>query len=257
MYKVLVADDEVKIRSGLKHIINWPDYGFMICWEAENGAKALELIEKQKPDLVITDVKMPVMDGLDLLAHVSRNYPQIRISILSGYNDFSFVKTALRCKAVDYLLKPVDEEELVQLLEKVRIELDAENVQGQNAAAFSSGISAKASILAAVTNKAVAATIEYIKSHSAENITLKQASANVYISQSYLGKLFKEATGETFHDYLNKVRIERAKELFRTTDSLIYEICENVGYDSLDYFRKQFKNITGYSPNEYRSMIRA
>jgi len=253
MYRVMLVDDEDRIRSGLKHVINWSDHGFVICGEAENGKKALALIQKLSPDLLLTDIKMPIMDGLELLFNMSNSYPHIRMVILSGYNDFTFVKTALKHKAVDYLLKPVDEEELILLLQKARIEMDLENKKKNEK---SDGLSSVSAILVdthTVSNKAVAVTLAYIDSHYAENITLKQASTIAYICHSYLGKLFKESTGETFHDYLNKVRIEKAKEMLKKTDCLIYEICKNVGYDSPDYFRKQFRLITGLSPNEYKN----
>ncbi|MDF2959152.1 MAG: two-component system response regulator [Paenibacillus sp.] len=124
MYKVLLVDDEMYIRKGLRTLVEWNKYGFEICDEAENGEQALDLIRSQSPDLVITDIKMPVLDGLDLIKNVVSSSSNMlpKFIILSGFNEFKFAQQAVRYGVYDFILKPVDEDELESTLEKLSIQ---------------------------------------------------------------------------------------------------------------------------------------
>lgn len=119
MLKMLIVDDENQIREGLRHILEWEEYNIEICGEASNGKEALEQIELCHPDVLITDMKMPVMDGLELLSRVKDKYPRIKSVVLSGYDDFSLVRKAMKYGAFDYLLKPAGKNELIQILEEL------------------------------------------------------------------------------------------------------------------------------------------
>jgi len=527
MYNILIVDDEYNVREGLKYIINWQDYGFQIAGDASNGKSALEYMRETKIHLVITDIKMPVMDGLELLMHLGKQYPPVKVIVLSGYNDFNYAKTALRHGAVDYLLKPVDEEELISILEKIKHDMDnnadqikketmisrvirdkvlndiivhmhsgkhikklldqhglclqegwhlvilfesdsdtgGENesnpalipgnpeireildevldsgyngypfcdtetrfgvllgggdkeglienagkfircivpgIQRCTQSSFTFGVGTpvcgneqihlsylhakhalengffnkkesivfyydenppvngvgkrididcktlvnkimtceyeglesetekvfnsiienyqsvqevrghilkvmmevskaiadvkkdmahmyadiselygimeskkKAEDLKSFFNEfclgacgvlmklwettpreVIGKTLEYINNHYSEDISLKQISQNVFFCQSYLGKLFKQAVGENFNEYLTKVRIEKAQYLLLNTELKIYEVSSLVGYKSIDYFRKQFKAVTGIGPVEFKASRR-
>jgi len=120
MHKVLIVDDEIFVRKGLINLIDWPSLQFEICGEAENGMQALSLIQQLAPDLVIVDIRMPVLDGLELirLVNAEAEHPPLFI-ILSGYPDFSYAQQAFRYKVSDYVLKPVDEQELTTTLKKI------------------------------------------------------------------------------------------------------------------------------------------
>ena len=527
MFRILIVDDEYNVREGLKYLINWEENGFSIADDAQNGKAALDCIRRERPHLVITDVRMPVMDGLELLAHIRTDYQGIRVIILSGYSDFSYARSALKGGADDYLLKPVDEDELVSLLERMRFEIEKDIVVKQKEhivspmirdkllndiakgtksgtqienllqlhgfelerrsymmillepdahgcndygsgedglelemfvirniseeilqkwsggyvfadtqtrtavlltgdgqedlhtgavkfieelqplisetlrTTFSFGVgctarayedisrsyhtalgaleerfflgkshvtfyddlkkkapgcksnvgfdvkpllnSVKTSDVQSINElidamfvtindsfdeqddvkgyflnvmiglskmidenavdthsllsdaseffgiisefrtihelreffsgyciklteiladswettprEVISRTLEYINEHYSEDISLKQISNNVFLCQSYLGKLFKQATGENFNDYLTRVRIEKAQQLMKS-DMKVYEIAQKVGYKSIDYFRKQFKLVAGIGPLEYRDMKR-
>lgn len=123
MYRILLVDDESQIRSGLKRKIDWESAGFILCGEAANGQEALEQIEALKPHVVLTDIRMPVMDGLALLNICKKQYPDIELFVLSGYDEFHFVREAMKCGARDYLLKPVVRKELKELLVKIAADL--------------------------------------------------------------------------------------------------------------------------------------
>lgn len=119
MYKVMIVDDEASIRSGLKSVISWEDLGMEIVCEAENGKDALNKIEAFQPTVVLTDIRMPEMDGIELLKRISQQYPNIKVAVLSGYDDFDYVRTAMRLGAANYLLKPIDTEELIAAMREI------------------------------------------------------------------------------------------------------------------------------------------
>jgi len=126
MYRVLLVDDELEIRTGLKLKIDWPGLGYAVAGEAQDGREALALLQAERYDLILTDIRMPVMSGLELLKQCAENYPRTKVIVLSGYDDFHFVKAALQCGAKDYLLKPVVRSELTALLGKLREEMESE-----------------------------------------------------------------------------------------------------------------------------------
>ncbi|MBB6734399.1 response regulator [Cohnella zeiphila] len=126
MFKVLIADDEYDIRQGLKQIIDWYEEGFVIVGVAEDGEEALELYERERPNLLITDIRMPGLNGLELARCVKEREPDAFIIILSGYDDFAYAKQAIQYGISSYLLKPVDEDELRGVLSKVKRALQAQ-----------------------------------------------------------------------------------------------------------------------------------
>jgi two-component system, response regulator YesN len=126
MLKVIMVDDEIQIRKGLKWKVDWDEEGFVIAGEASNGKEALQVIEEVRPDLVLTDVRMPVLDGMQLVKVLSDKYPVIKVIVLSGYADFEYVRSSLVEGVKDYLLKPVDPEELTAALRKSKSEIEAE-----------------------------------------------------------------------------------------------------------------------------------
>ncbi|MCR8848127.1 response regulator [Rossellomorea sp. SC111] len=126
MLKVILVDDEIQIRRGLKWKVDWDEEGFVIAGEASNGKEALQVIEEVIPDLVLTDVRMPVLDGMQLVKALSGKYPEIKVIVLSGYADFEYVRSSLVEGVKDYLLKPVDPEELTAALRKSRGEIEEE-----------------------------------------------------------------------------------------------------------------------------------
>ncbi|MBB6672367.1 response regulator [Cohnella nanjingensis] len=126
MYKVIIVDDEAVVRDGLKNTIRWEEHGFSLIGDCANGREAWEAIERLKPDLVISDISMPYMDGLELAGLVSTQYPYIKLIILTGYDQFEYAQQAIRLKVSDFILKPITAREIRELLDKVRLEMDAD-----------------------------------------------------------------------------------------------------------------------------------
>ena len=124
MYKVLIAEDEELIRAGIQNIIPWEELGFNVVHCASDGKEALELWEKEHVDLVVTDISMPEKTGLELLEEIRKQDKRVRFLILTGYDEFYYAKTAIRLDVEDYILKPINEEELQESIQKSREKLD-------------------------------------------------------------------------------------------------------------------------------------
>ena len=124
VYRLLIVEDEPVIRQGLIRLLALDKHGYMLFGEAENGSEAIAMIEAHNPHVVITDIKMPLMDGLELIRRVNESgRPKPKFILLSGYREFDYARKALRYGVTDYLLKPVDEDELIALLKKTAAEL--------------------------------------------------------------------------------------------------------------------------------------
>lgn len=126
MYRLLIVDDEEDIRNGMSKGIPWPEWGFTVVGTAENGEEAVFLIEKEKPDVVLSDIRMPKMDGVELMQYLHDNCPDIKIVILSGYNDLEYLNMAIKNQVTEYMLKPTDIDEFEQLFRKIKKNLDEE-----------------------------------------------------------------------------------------------------------------------------------
>lgn len=127
MYKLLLVDDEQDIRHGMAKGIPWAEWGFEIIGEAQNGCEAIEFIEKLRPEVVLSDIRMPKMDGMGLMRYLNEHYPEIKIIILSGYNDVEYLNASIKNGVMEYLLKPTDLDEFEQLFQRLRKKLDEEN----------------------------------------------------------------------------------------------------------------------------------
>lgn len=132
LYRIMLVDDEEEVRKAMIRKMDWEQLGFTVAGDAENGEDALEKLELLEPDVVMTDIRMPYMDGLKLVARIREKYPFIKILIFSGYDDFEYAKQAIKYRVTEYILKPVNGEELAEILKRVRISLDEEIKQRRN-----------------------------------------------------------------------------------------------------------------------------
>jgi YesN/AraC family two-component response regulator len=246
MYKVLLVEDEAQIRAGLKKLIEDIIGGFEVIGEFNDGRQALEQGSRLQPDVLITDIRMKEMSGIELIEKIRLDLPDVPIVIISGYSDFIFMKKALLHKVYDYLLKPIDRVELTKCLTRIKAELDQRPPIGE---AQSPGREESAS--------GDSLTIRRIKQLIAEqlehNISLRSIAEQVYLSPKYVSELFKRETNENFVDYIIRCRLERAKTLLRTSQLKIYEIASLVGYSNTKHFMTLFRQETGMTPSEYRN----
>lgn len=254
MYKLLLVDDERIIRMGLSNLISWDQYGIEVI-EAFNGIDGLEKIKQHNPEFVITDLKMPGMGGLQLIEEAKKIEPSIIFVILSGYNEFEFAQKAMSYGVKHYLLKPVDEPEILDILKKIITERN-KSTETKN---ILSQLKKEAPSLFEENNTSNQ-TVNLLLNIIGENLEHEYLSLNwiasnvLFMNADYLGKLFKQKMNITFSQYCLEQRMGKAKALLLTNDNLkISIIAKNVGYGhNPHYFSQVFKKYVGYTPNEYR-----
>jgi YesN/AraC family two-component response regulator len=241
MYRLLIVDDEKETRTGLRNYFPWQEIGFEIVGEAENGADALTFIEIERVDVVLSDIKMPVMDGLELAHEIYRKRLPVKIVFLSGHKEFEYAQKALLYGVKNYIVKPTKYGELVETFKKLNEELNNETVK--EAAETSS---------AATEHKVIAAVRQYVEKHLS-TASLEGAAEHVYMTPQYLSKFFKDKTGQNFSDLLLDKRMCKAKELLEDFQYKIYQVSELVGYANSKNFTRAFGKYYGKSPREVRN----
>ncbi|MFC0471401.1 response regulator [Halalkalibacter kiskunsagensis] len=248
MNKMLIVDDDWMISDSLKTMDEWVDLNIDVVSTAENGQEALYWLEKESIDIILTDIRMPHMDGLALTKHILDHKLKPVVIIMSGYEEFSYAQKALRYNAKGYILKPIDINELFETVKRVQVELNSQKqvpVENNSATAVESQTHQERLI----TN-----TISYIHSNYMEPLTLKSLAERVHLSEQYLGQLFKTVTGESFLSYLTNHRMKRACDLLKNPVLKVYEVSEKIGYTDSKHFTKVFKKMYGYTPKEYRKI---
>lgn len=239
MAKIIVADDEIAIRQGLKNLVESYDLGLSCVGTARNGLEALELIREKRPDLALVDINMPHMNGLELIEQARELMPEGRIIIISGYDKFDFVRKALRLGVFDYLLKPINHGSLyVTLKEALNSMQEAKEAPKEQEPEEPEGIDAVMQ--------------EIGKRYSDPELRLSVLAEEFYMSPAVLSREIKNHTGKTFSNYLTELRMQKAIELMEQSKTImIYTLAEQVGCSSQHYFCKLFKEYTGHTPSEY------
>ncbi len=255
--RILIVDDEKNIREGLVETINWKDYGIDKVLATNNGYAALEILKKARVDIMIADIKMPGINGLELTERVNECYPEIKVILLSGYSEFEYAKRAITLGVEDYLLKPVKIVKLVNTVEKLCAKIKEEKKKKQMIG-YSTDYTRKDNGTAEYCEPVKCSAFiekckEYLQENFSNDIRLEDLSTYVGKNTSYISHVFKKETGMSFSEYLNKIRIKMAMELMERSSMLIYEIAESVGYSDYRYFTYVFKKYTGRIPSEYRS----
>ena len=244
-YTVVVAEDEELLLNNLVQKIQKADPDFQVTGTAQTGEQAFALVEKLTPDLVITDIRMPVMDGMALLTKVRSQFPFTKFIITSGFSDFEYAKKAITLKVSDYLLKPVDPDELHDALQKIKHEFQIAKKDYE--AVFNAGT-------ASMTPSQIASVLrDFIIKNYSDDINLNLIADNMNYSPGYLTKIFCQAYDCTPTKYLTNLRMHHAQELLLNEPSLsVRQIGEMCGYHDQGYFSRIFKKHTGKSPLEYR-----
>lgn len=244
-YTVVVAEDEELLLNNLIKKLHNADPEFEVVGKAQTGDKAYELIEKLNPDVVITDICMPIMDGIALLTKVREQYPLTKFIITSGFSDFEYARSAITLKVSDYLLKPIDPDELSAILLKIKKEFQITKTSYEEV--FNTGTSR-------MTSTQIAALLkEFLVENYTQDINLNLIANNLNYSPSYLTKIFCQVYDCTPTKYITNLRLSRAQSLLAHNPELsIREIGEQVGYHDQGYFSRIFKKHTGKSPFEFR-----
>jgi len=240
-YGILIADDEYFLRQSLKRSLEEFTPDFIVEGEAADGREALGQLASGQIHLLFTDIRMPVMDGLELAAEVHRLYPSVVTVILTGYADFEYAREALRSGVADFLLKPVDTDKLETVMARVRRILQQTYTLPEETSQSRRD-----------PEDIVRQVIAYMQTHYMEEIDFGQLSHDMGFTSAYLTKLFNRYAGNTPLKYLTACRIREACRLLRETDLSIAQVGEAVGYPDQFHFSKTFRKATGVSPTVYR-----
>ena len=242
MLKVLIVEDEEMIRKGIVLTVDWAALDCVVVGEAANGAQGLEAARRLEPSLIITDLKMPQMDGIEMLTALRKEGCTAYVIILTAYDNFAYAQSALRLGAVDYLLKPFHDGDLENAITRIQQRLRPA------AGATPIGVPRKGD-----KSKYVLEAMDYISKHYNEpDISVGTVAQSLNISEGYLSHTFKKETDYTLLNYLTRYRIHKAMELLKDCRVKVYEVAEQVGYRDIAYFSATFKKYTGISPSEYQ-----
>lgn len=237
--KFIIVDDESRLRKGIERLILSNGEEWEIVGAYADGLECLNAINKDKLnfDVLFTDVKMPVMSGLELITRLNEQSKVYQSVIISGYDDFDYIQKAMREGTIDYLLKPVDRLELQKCLTRIKTSFrtDVDNIT----------INEK--------NVPIELAKQWILEHLSENLTIDRIANQVYMNTTYFSEYFKRKTGETVLDYVTKKRMEKALCLLQTTAMKVYEVTEAIGYTDTKYFSKLFKKHYGKLPSQIRN----
>jgi len=234
MLTVLIVDDEPLVRNSIEYALQEIEIKTHILGEAENGEEALLLYKKLLPDVVITDVKMPGMDGLALIEEIRKIDRITQFIIISGYAEFDYARRAMKYEVQHYLLKPIKSKDLEEALRQCALRINSKYAE----------LLPQAEQL-----------IKYIDDNYAAPLTLNMLAQKFNFSPKYISNMIKNKVGYSFIEYLMNLRIKRAVELLTKTDMSIKEIALSVGYDDQQYFHRIFKKKTGKTPAQYRKEV--
>ncbi|MDO4322304.1 MAG: response regulator [Lachnospiraceae bacterium] len=258
MYKVVIIDDEPIIVTGLTRLVPWKKYDCTVVGTAFDGQEGLELIRKERPDIVFSDIYMPKMNGLLMAAAMKSEFEDMEITILTGYRDFELLQQALRLGVRRFILKPSNMGELEEALQVMTEKLKKKGIlpekkeASREASEEENAPEAESQAGSFLVNNAVA----FMRENYNRKITLKEVADNTYVSQWHLSKLLNRHTGQSFSELLNSIRVEAAKELLKDPALRVGDVAEAVGFLDLAHFSRVFKKNTGMSANEYRNQIK-
>ena len=248
MYKLLIVDDEKFMRRGIIELIDMKALGISQVFEASNGKEALNIAKENRPDIILADINMPIMNGLEFSTDVRKFLPEAKIAMITGYDYFDYAVAALKAGVDDYVLKPVTKDDisilLKKLVEKIHIEKSSKTV---------SKISVELDSLSDETDD-YKAKISDIINRNIENsgFGLKNLASELALSAGYLSGKFRELYGQNFQDYMIHLRISNAKLLLLSTNMKVYEIASKLGFEDTNYFSATLKKNTHLSPSQFR-----
>ena len=237
--RVLLVDDEIMIREGFKRLFDWEGHDCEVVGEAADGMEALAQIDALRPDIVIMDINIPIMNGLKAIRLSRMKHPDTAFVIVSGYDDFAYCREALRLQITDYILKPVNYEEFGTCIDNLKISL------------FQQRVSA-APEPEKQEERTIAGITRYLQEHLAEEMSLSVLADEFHLNPQYISQLFRNEIGVNFLAYLTNIRIEKAKKLLLSTPLSVAEVAERAGYGDYRVFTKVFKKSEGVTPSQYR-----
>lgn len=252
MWKVMIVEDEFFVRESVKELIRWGELGFQLVAEAGDGKEALELIKRDPPDLVITDIMMPKMDGVELLKETRKAGIDSKFVMLTCIGEFEYMRQAMEYGASNYILKvSMSVNDLRETLGKINKELMLSRKLPDNAPIYAAAISTKK-----ISHPELNIIVKYMEQNYDKDISVKSLARYVMMGENYVSALFKKKMGKTLIHYLHEIRVQQAMHYLTETDMTIHEIGLKVGFVNDNYFIKIFKRMTGTTPSQYRQNVR-
>lgn len=239
----MIVEDERIIRQGIVDLVKRFGKGLQVQHECADGIDAWDKFSSNPPDIIITDVVMRGMTGLEFIEKVREVNADIPIIILSGYSDFGYAQKAIRYNVSEYMLKPVRVKQFAEVLLRLKQQLDEARGVVEDMEELDDPVRRSLTIRRVK---------DYIGANLGEDLSLSTVASKVNISNNYLSYLFKSEMDQTYSAYVTQKRMEKAKYLMGNSDFKIYEIAEICGYNSVNHFIGMFKKNTGMTPAQYK-----
>ncbi|OXM87435.1 response regulator transcription factor [Paenibacillus rigui] len=261
MPKLMIVDDEIWVRKGIVKAVDWQGLGLQPAGEAADGEAAYTQALIEKPHLMLMDMRMPGMDGRQLLRLLKEKLPDLLIIVVSGFSHFEYTREAILYGAFDYVLKPVKKTELTQVLARAIEELRRRGICTESMESRASGTRTREELgRESLLSQAAVSRLLSISESIVQEIVcgydkplaLSDFAKKYHMHPDYLSRLIKKETGKNFSDLLTEYRIEKAKELLERTNYKYFEISTLVGYEDYRYFSQVFKRSVGMTPGEYK-----
>lgn len=240
MYKVMLVDDESWMLKTAERIFPWEEYGFQICYAFTDARQALEIIEKNHTDVLLLDICMPGISGIEMLERIRKFNKKVKIIILSGYSKFEFAQAAIKYDVFEYCLKPLSEDVAIDVITRLKDLLDQENGVFDNFSANN-----------AIENVRFNEMLKYINLYYREKLYLSDLAEKFEINLTYCCLLFKKHFNCSFNAYITDCRMKQATILLKESKMEIDQIAEYLSYDYV-YFNKLFKKKFNKTPRQFR-----
>jgi two-component system response regulator YesN len=235
--RILVVEDEVRTRMGLCKLISSMDDSYELVGEAEDGYEGMVMIKRLQPDVVITDIRMPKLDGLQMISNIRDCNMEVLFIILSGYAEFEYAQKGISLGVEEYLLKPITVSKLKETMNRIKDRFSQKSEETVEEASKYSPF--------------VSAIITDIEENYSQKISLEDYAEKFKMTPEYISRIFSKELGVTFSNYLTEIRINKAKKLLIDKNYKIYEVACMVGYNDVQYFCRVFKKVSGVSAKEY------
>ena len=254
--KLLIADDENFIRNGLLSL-DWGKVGISEVYSAANGLEAKTLLSEFDIDIVISDIKMPGLSGLELSEYLYKKSKDTIIILLTGFIDFQYAKESIRYKVFDYLLKPIKPHELFSTVQRAIQVLEQQKYKNQVVRKYEDAVGSYNTTMQILygfgdMGAQMMDILIYIAKNYNQDLSLNMLAERYHFTAIYLSRLIKKDTGYSFIDILTSIRLMNAVELLTEGKDKINVICEKTGFKDQRYFSQVFKKVFGYTPGEYR-----
>lgn len=241
MYRLIIVDDEPKIAEGTSQLFPWENIGFSVVGTFTSAKAALAYMEREPVDVVLSDIQMPDISGLELCRRLGEK-ENVHVVLFSSYQNYEYFRSALQNGAMDYLLKPLTYTSLTECFTKIKEKLDEQRSEENR-------------LPQSFYDQLLEQVDAYLRDHL-QDATLVRCAKRVSLSPTYLSRIYKEKSGVAFSDRLLQLRMERARELLADEQHKAYDVAWDVGYDVPQNFSRAFKNYFGVTPSEYRQKMK-